>query len=73
MYTTTNFKSKKALKDAVAAGQQVGVYQPNDMFGNPQANPDYTGRACVEGPHYPKPHSWYATVEIVNGVITKVK
>lgn len=73
MYTTTNFKSKKALKDAVAAGMQVGVYQPNDMFDNPQAKPDFTGRVSVEGPHYPKPHSWYATVEIVNGVITKVK
>ena len=27
-YTNTNFKTKKALKDALAAGQEVGVHQP---------------------------------------------
>ena len=72
MYTTTNFKSKKALKEAVAAGQQVGIYQPNQMFPDPRTEPNFTGRASVEGPHYPKPHSWYASVELVNGVIVKV-
>lgn len=73
MYTSTNFKTKKALKEAVAEGGVVTVFQPNDMFGNPKARPDYTGSATVEGPHFPQPHSWYATVEIVNGAITKVK
>jgi len=73
MYTHQNFKSKKALKEAVAAGQQIGIFQPNQMFPNPQAEPNYTGNAAVEGPHYPKPHSWYASVELVNGKIVKVK
>ena len=27
-YTNTNFKTKKALKDALAAGQDVGVHEP---------------------------------------------
>lgn len=67
MYTTTNFKTKKALKEAVAAGKQVGVYSPG--LGEPPVN----GSTCVEGPHYPTPHSWYAQVTLVNGVITKVK
>jgi len=73
MYTSINFKSKKALKDAVAAKNPVTIFQPNDMFGNPKGAHDYTGEACVEGPHYPEPHRWYATVTVVNGTVVKVK
>lgn len=72
MYTTINFKTKKALKEAVASGQRVTIFQPNDMFGNPKADPRYSGSACVEGPHYPEPHRWYATVELKEGRIVKV-
>lgn len=72
MYTVQNFKSKKAVKDAIAAGQRVEIFQPNDQFGNPKAAPDYTGSAALEGPHYPKPHSWYATAQVVNGAVVKV-
>lgn len=72
MYTTINFKTKKQLKEFVASGKEVGVYQPNDMFGNPAAKSEYCGRATVEGPHYPEPHRWYATVEVQNGRIVKV-
>lgn len=72
MYTTINFKSKKALKEAVAAGRQVRVYQPNDMFNNPKADPNYSGTVTLEGPHYPEPHKWYATATLSNGVIVKV-
>lgn len=67
MYTSINFKTKKALKEAVAAGKQVRVFAPG--FGSPPEN----GCAAVEGPHYPKPHTWYAEVQIQNGVIVKVK
>ncbi len=28
MYTIQNFKTKKALKDALAAGQSIRVYSP---------------------------------------------
>lgn len=73
MYTHINFKTKKALKEAVASGKQVTIFQPNDMFGNPKALPNYSGIACVEGPHYPEPHRWYAVVTVTNGVVTKVK
>jgi hypothetical protein len=69
MYSTINFKSKKALKEAVAAGQAVGVYQVG-----PFGNGDYSnGKFCVEGPHYPEPHNWYASVEVRDGQIVKVK
>ncbi len=73
MYTEINYKTKRALIDAVASGAQVRVYQPNDLFGNPKAAPDYSGIATIEGPQYPQPHRWYAQVTIKNGIIVKVK
>lgn len=69
MYTTTNFKTKKALKEAVANGQKVGIYQPGPFGGNEPRN----GKVCVEGPHYPEPHRWYAECTIEDGYIVKVK
>ena len=72
MYATRNFKTKKALKDAVKNGDEVGIFQPNDFFGNPKAAPDYSGTATLEGPHYPAAHTWYATVKVENGTIVKV-
>lgn len=67
MYTTSNFNNKKALRDAVAAGKQVGVFNPSPFGTTPTE-----GECGVEGPHYPKPHRWYATVTLKNGVIVKV-
>lgn len=72
MYSTINAKTKKQLKELIASGREVGVFQPNDIFGNPAARPDYTGRVTLEGPHYPAPHSWYATGHVVNGKLVKV-
>lgn len=69
MYTVENFKTKKALKDAVAAGKQVRYFQPGPFGGNEPLN----GTFCCEGPHYPQPHSWYATCTAVNGFIVRVK
>jgi hypothetical protein len=31
------------------------------------------GTETVEGPHYPKPHTWYAKVTMKNGVVVKVQ
>lgn len=76
MYSDVNFKSKKALKEAVAAGRRIGVYQPNDMFGRTEAVREQSKhedvKVSVEGPHYPEAHRWYATVTVRDGVITKV-
>jgi hypothetical protein len=70
MYTDINFRTKKALRDAVAAGRQVGVYQPNgDLF---NVRVPENGQVSVEGPHFPEPHRWYARVTLMNGVIVKV-
>lgn len=68
-YTTQNFKTKKALKDAVALAAGVTCYQPR--LGPDLSN--YTGRVCLEGPHYPEPHRWYAEAELVNGRVVRVR
>ncbi len=70
MYTNVNFKTKKALKEAVEAGKQIGVYQPNDMRFSPTPE---NGVVAVEGPHYPQAHTWYAQVTLKDSVIVKVK
>jgi len=69
MYTDINFKSKKELKEAVAAGKRVTYYQPGPFGGNESQN----GTFYVEGPHYPQPHKWYATCMAKDGVIVSVK
>lgn len=69
MYVSPNFPTKKALKEAVAAGRTVEVFQPNNIFG---VEPPSDGTVSVEGPHYPKPHSWYATLTIKGGRVVKV-
>lgn len=30
------------------------------------------GEAFLEGPHYPRPHTWYAKVQVKDGVVVKV-
>jgi hypothetical protein len=64
-YTVQNFKTKKELREAVAV-RDVSVYQPGP-FG-PEVK---DGVAYIEGPHYPKPHMWYASAEVKGGKILK--
>ena len=67
MYADRNFKTKKAFKEAIAAGEEVRLFAPG--IGTPARD----GRESVEGPHYPAPHTWYAQVEMKDGLVTKVK
>ncbi len=67
MYTTTNYKTKKALKEAVANGERVTVFRPGPFPG------ETNGPSTVEGPHYPEPHRGYAAVTLSDSVITAVK
>ena len=73
MYTDRNYRTKKALKEDLAAGRKITIYQPGQLFNPPEASPTYTGKAYVEGPHYPRPHTWYAEVDLVDGKIVKVR
>ena len=68
MYTSKNFKTKKALKEAVANGERVTVFQPGPFGGNEPRD----GKVFVEGPHYPEPHKWYAECTLKDGVVVKV-
>ena len=84
MYTQRNFKTKKALRDAVATWNEyaknpsawpegaplaVRYFQPGPFGGNEPRD----GTFCVEGPQYPEPHRWYASCVAKDGVIVKVK
>ena len=69
MYTSINFRSKKQLKEAVAAGKQVTVFQPGPFSGNEPTN----GRIALEGPHYPEAHKWYADCDLKDGIVVKVR
>ncbi len=67
MYTRRNFKTKKELREAVKAGEQIEVFQPGGMFPAPKH-----GQIGLEGPHYPEPHKWYASAEIKDSMIVKI-
>ena len=67
MYVEPNFRTKKALKEAVASGKEVTVFDPGPFGGKV---PD--GMGTVEGPHYPEPHKWYARVQVSGGRVVKV-
>jgi len=71
MYVSPNFRTKKQLKEAIASGSNIEVYQPNgDLFG--VVVPE-NGRVTLEGPHYPAPHTWYATGVMKDGILVSVK
>lgn len=70
MYTTKDFKTKKAIKEAIAAGEEITVYQPGP-FGKDMSN--YTGAVALEGPHYPMPHKWYAQGYVKDGLLVSIK
>jgi len=67
MYVNPNFRTKRELRDAVKAGRPVNVYQPG--LGETPSE----GWASVEGPHYPKPHTWYAEVRLEAGLVKAVR
>jgi hypothetical protein len=66
-YVDPDYKSKKEFKEAVEKGVQHRVYSPGPF------PPNKNGRCSVEGPHYPKPHRWYADCQVVDGVVVSVK
>jgi hypothetical protein len=69
MYTVRNFKTKKLLKEALAKGEEIEVYQPGPFGGGEVED----GTVSLEGPHYPMPHSWYAEGEVKDGLLVKIR
>jgi len=68
-YVNPNYQSKKALKDAIANGDSIEVFQPGPFGPSVNAN----GTVYLEGPHYPKPHKWYAVGTMQDGKLIKIK
>ena len=67
-YTSTNYKTKKALIDDFKLGRFITVFQPGP-FG-----PDVKdGVVYLEGPHYPEAHKWYVQGEAKDGVLIAIK
>lgn len=66
-YTRINFKTKKALKEALAAGNVIEVFQPG------LGDIPLDGYISLEGPHYPAPHTWYASGTMKDGRLVKVQ
>lgn len=66
MYVSPNFKSKKAFREALKAGQTITVFSPGPF------PPKENGLESIEGPHYPAPHTWYAQVQVEHGKVTKI-
>jgi hypothetical protein len=66
-YATGNPPTKKALKELVASGVQVHTFNPSGLFPVTQ-----NGEDIIEMPQNPKPHRYYAKVDVRNGIITKV-
>lgn len=68
MYVEPNYPTKKALKEAIKEGKiTIRVFAPG--LGTVPIN----GRVSLEGPHYPKPHTWYAEGTMQDGKLVKVK
>jgi hypothetical protein len=65
-YVTGNPKSKAELKRWLKEGKLLTVYAPG--LGEQPEN----GTVYLEGPHYPKPHSWYGVGTVRDGVLVKV-
>lgn len=69
MYVDPDFKTKKALKEALANNDPVSVFSVGIVF---EPVPD-NGTVYLEGPHYPKPHTWYAQGTMKDGKLVAVK
>lgn len=64
VHISPDFPTKKAFKEAVAAGRKIRIYSPGP-FPVPQ-----DGKAVVEAPaNY---HKWYAQVTVKDGIVVKV-
>ena len=68
MYTDKDYKTKKELVADFKAGKKIFTFQPGGFFESKKDGP-----ICLEGPHYPKPHKWYASAVIKDGCIVSIK
>lgn len=71
MYVSPNYRTKKAVKEAIESGNPPNVYQPNgDLFNTIVPT---NGTVTLEGPHYPEPHKWYAVGTMKDGKLVSIR
>ena len=63
-YVNPNYRYKKQFLQAVKEGIKHYTFNPSNMFPTVE-----NGHDTVEGPHFPKAHSWYSAVKVENGVV----
>jgi len=68
-YTSYNFKTKKAIKEALAIGKKITCYQPGPFGPDTVEN----GKITLEGPHYPAAHTWYGQGVMKDGYLVSIK
>ena len=68
-YIASNPKTKKQVKQDLKDGKRLEVYR-NTPWGKEGVN---NAELSVEGPHYPRPHSWYGVAKVQNGVVVSFK
>ena len=72
-YTRENFATKKAFQLAFAAWKNSGTAKAVEVFQPGPFGPKVpNGRTAIEGPHFPRPHTWYADVEVLDGKVTGI-
>ena len=67
-YVNPDYKTKKDFLAAVKKGVEHFTYNPSGMFETTK-----NGSDVIEGPHYPKPHRWYASVHVRDGKVITAK
>ena len=67
-YVNPDYETKKAFKQAVKDGIKHKAFINGSLFSCVQ-----NGEESIEGPHYPKPHKWYARVIMKDGFVVEVK
>lgn len=67
-YTNVDFKTKRELKQALIGGQLIRCLDQTP-FG---PSPILEGSVTLSGPHYPRPHTWYATGEVHMGYLRSI-
>ena len=68
-YTTHNFRTKKAVKEALKAGEKITCFQPGP-FGPATIE---NGTIYLESPHFPEPHKWYGQGQMKDGLLVSIK
>ena len=67
-YLYPELKSKKAYKEALKTGMRI-IARDNTPWGQKDI---IDGSVVFEGPHYPKPHRYYGTAIVKDGIVIKI-